>query len=134
MEKDKMIYDVANMICENETQCNSCLKCTIYDGKICCKYLRVAGKIVDTIIPEGSVVLTKKEYAKYKEHWHKEYREGFDFAEKKTAREIYIDYEKEIKTMYVAFDSVDAFSILELLKEVCEKHGADFDDGVEVEE
>ena len=54
--------------------------------------------------------------------------EAKEQSRKETAREIYIDYEKEIKATYGAFDKIDAFSILEWLKEICEKHGADFAD------
>lgn len=63
MEREKMIEEIARLICENEKPCYACLKCTIYDGKICCKYLRIAEKIVNLIIHEGTVVLTKDELA-----------------------------------------------------------------------
>lgn len=38
--------------------------------------------------PEGAVVLTKAEHDKFRQHWHKEYRDGVDFGRKETAKEI----------------------------------------------
>ena len=61
-DREKMIEEIARLICENEKPCCACLKCTIYDGKICCKYLRIAKKIVNLLIPNGALVLTKAEY------------------------------------------------------------------------
>ena len=98
MEREKMIEEIARIICENEKPCYACLKCTIYDGKICCKYLRIAEKIVNLLIHEGAVVLTREEYerlASYiseeraREIFHEETEKLKEKIRKETAKEIY---------------------------------------------
>lgn len=88
-------------------------------------------------IPENAIILTKEEQNKILKATEKrinELKQQIEQTRKEMARDIYIDYEKNIKAMYGAFDVVDAYSILKELKEICEKNGADFNDGVEVEE
>ena len=74
MDKQKQIEEIAWIIqndCNNRCNCNDCkfkdnnFK-KIYDKHLECENISRAIRIYDTLIPEGSVVLSKEEYEKLK--------------------------------------------------------------------
>ena len=138
MEREKMIKElrkIAEVLTGSWCRKGLCTQnqCTIDD----CDLMTQAKEIYDNgyrKVPEGAIVLTRERRDEVRREYNRGRAEIEERVRKETARDIYFDYEKNIKAMYGAFDVVDAYSILEELKEICEKNGADFNDGVEVEE
>ena len=97
---------------------------------------------IETQTPNNLIVLSKDEYKRLKTQLRTkteeaEYRarnlevlekdlENLELLTTKTvARKIYFDYESYIKNIYGAYDRIDSFSVLEWLKETCNKYGAE---------
>lgn len=141
-DREKMIEEIARLICENEKPCYDCLKCTIYDGKICCKYLRIAKKIVNLLIPKGAVVLTKEDMKKYAKDCIIGEIAGYDIlnglisraerqreqVRKETAMEILLEIINKKEMFVDSWEMVTEIVTVKEIKMVAEKYG------VEVEE
>lgn len=83
MEKEKMIEEIENILFEYDC----------HEVSAPWVHIKYAHEIIDAIIPEGSVVLTKEEYVKFKKNvreneFYALYNE-IDQARKETAREIF---------------------------------------------
>ena len=113
-EMAKVIRDTDEMDCGFSENCDECLYC----GHDYCDSITQASIFYDEgyrKIPEGSVVLTREEY---EQDLTAQYDCGYEFGQKETAKEIYLEMIGEFEP-YIA---------TEIAKEIAKKYG------VEVEE
>ena len=73
-------------------------------------------------IHEGEVVMTKEKYAEFREHWHKEYKDGVNWGSKETAREILND----LKGLLDGY--VHTKENISLYEQYCQKYGVEVDE------
>ena len=133
MEREKEIEEMKNEIISIPCKAD----CPPYDGQITpCMKCAIAF-LVDKgyrKIPDGAVVLTKEQQEAMDKTMHAIYVMGQSNGRKGTAREIYLDMVAEFSPSARASGKTNIFvQMLLLLKKICNKHGAEIPESVEVE-
>lgn len=149
MDREKMIDKATEKILDTHLECvisrkeqgsRVCNECEYKDGNYCFLEKKIASEIINSIIPDGAVVLTREEAEEYQEYkrvlaeaesprnaaFYRLGQKRRDEIRKETAREILkiLDQHGVDKDILETCGLYDVNGV-KLAKEICEKYGVE---------